>query len=181
MSLKRTIFLSLYYGFATHLPDSYAPVIGGVCNRIRIFCCRRIFKRCGNVTTINRKVYFGNGCDVEIGDYSGMGANSQLTHNIKIGDGVMMGPETLVLLNNHSITDTSRPMYTQAYTAEATVTLGDDVWIGQRAIILPGRTVAKGSVVGAGAVVTKDFPPYSVIGGNPARLIRSRLDGDSIK
>lgn len=175
MSLKRLIFLSIYYGFATHLPDSYMPVIGGICNRIRIFCCRRIFKSCGKISTINRKVYFGKGHEIEIGDFSGMGANSQLTHNIKIGNGVMMGPETLVLLNNHSTADTSTPMYTQPYAPESTVTIEDDVWIGQRVIILPGRTIARGSVVGAGAVVTKNFPPYSIIGGNPARLIRSRI------
>ena len=66
-------------------------------------------------------------------------------------------------------------MRVQPELPETTVTIEDDVWIGQRVIILPGRTIAKGSVVGAGSVVTKDFPPYSIIGGNPARLIRSRL------
>ena len=52
------------------------------------------------------------------------------------------------------------------------VTIEDDVWIGAGAIILPGTTIHKGAVIGAGAVVTKDVPPFSVVVGNPARIVR---------
>jgi phosphonate metabolism protein (transferase hexapeptide repeat family) len=58
------------------------------------------------------------------------------------------------------------------------VIVGHDVWIGHGAIILPGRTVSTGAVVAAGAVVTKDVAPYTVVAGNPARLIRSRFPPD---
>lgn len=58
------------------------------------------------------------------------------------------------------------------------ISIEDDVWIGARAIILPGVTIAKGSIVGAGSVVTKSFPPYSVIAGNPARIVKSRLPNE---
>ncbi|MDE6065434.1 MAG: acyltransferase [Duncaniella sp.] len=173
--MKRKFFLILYYGFATHLPDSYLPVIGKICNRIRIFCCRHIFHECADIDTINRNVYFGNGARIEIGEHSGLGANSHITNNIKIGRDVMIAPELHVVFRNHNISDINVPMRVQPELPETTVTIEDDVWIGQRVIILPGRTIAKGSVVGAGSVVTKDFPPYSIIGGNPARLIRSRL------
>lgn len=72
--MMRKFWLVLFYGFANHLPDSYTPVLGGVSNRIRIFLCKRIFKECGKVSTINRNIYFGNGKDIVIGDYSGIGA-----------------------------------------------------------------------------------------------------------
>jgi acetyltransferase-like isoleucine patch superfamily enzyme len=52
----------------------------------------------------------------------------------------------------------------------------DDVWVGARAIILPGVTIGHGSVIGAGAVVAKSVPPYSIVVGNPGRVVRSRLD-----
>jgi phosphonate metabolism protein (transferase hexapeptide repeat family) len=55
------------------------------------------------------------------------------------------------------------------------VTLGHDVWIGHGAIILPGRRIGTGAVVAAGAVVTKDVAPYTIVGGNPARVIRRRF------
>jgi chloramphenicol O-acetyltransferase type B len=61
-----------------------------------------------------------------------------------------------------------------------TTSIGHDVWIGHSAIILSGVKVGNGAVVGAGSVVTKDVPPYGVVVGNPAKLIRYRFDGDMI-
>jgi chloramphenicol O-acetyltransferase type B len=58
--------------------------------------------------------------------------------------------------------------------------IGNDVWIGRRAIILPGITIGDGAVVGAGSIVTKDVAPYAVVAGNPARLIRNRFTDDQI-
>ena len=59
--------------------------------------------------------------------------------------------------------------------------IGNDVWIGNRAIILQGVTVGNGAVIGAGSVVTKDVPPYAVVAGNPARLIRYRFDETTVE
>lgn len=58
------------------------------------------------------------------------------------------------------------------------VTIGNDVWIGHGAVVLPGRSIGHGSVIGANAVVTKDVPPYTIVAGNPARVIRPRFDAD---
>jgi virginiamycin A acetyltransferase len=59
-------------------------------------------------------------------------------------------------------------------------TIGDDVWIGHQAFIMPGVTIGSGAIIGAGSVVTKDVPPYTIVAGNPAKLIRKRFDEDTI-
>lgn len=61
------------------------------------------------------------------------------------------------------------------------IVVGDDVWIGQCAIILSGVTLGQGCVVGAGAVVAKDVPPYAIVAGNPARIIKYRFEGDALE
>ena len=58
--------------------------------------------------------------------------------------------------------------------------IGNDVWIGQNAVILPGVTIGRHCVVAAGAVVTKDVPPYAIVGGIPARIIRYRFSDEQI-
>jgi len=59
-------------------------------------------------------------------------------------------------------------------TSKASITIGDDVWVGAGAVILPGVTIGRGAVVGAGSVVTKDVAPYAICAGNPARVLRVR-------
>ena len=174
MNIKRIFFLSLYYGFAKYLPDSYAPIVGKICNRIRIFCVKRIFRRCGNVATICRGVYFGNGAEVEMGDGSSLGPHNVVPNNIKIGNSVMLGPEILILKVNHRFDRKDVPMGLQGTMPVRPVEIGNDVWIGQRAIILPGKHIGSGSIVGVGSVVTKDVGDYQIVGGNPAKLIRNR-------
>lgn len=86
----------------------------------------------------------------------------------------MMAPEVIILSSNHEFKDRSTPMIMQGQRREEPVVICDDVWIGTRAIILPGVKIGSHSIVGAGAVVTKDVPEYSIVGGNPARVIGSR-------
>ena len=64
----------------------------------------------------------------------------------------------------------------KAYPRKGNTTVGNDVWLGYRATILPGVTIGHGAVIGAYAVVTRDVAPYTIVGGNPARLIRQRFD-----
>lgn len=170
----RYLFLILYYGLAQYLPCSYLPVIGRISNAIRIYCCRHIFKQCGKVSTIDRRVYFGSGRDVEIGDYSGIGRNSHLPNNIVIGKYVMMAPEINILPDNHNFSRTDIPMCFQGNSKSEPTTIGDDCWLGLRVIITPGRYIGDGCILAAGSVVTKDVEPYTIVGGNPAKLIRNR-------
>ena len=59
--------------------------------------------------------------------------------------------------------------------------VGNDVWIGYRALILPGVRIGDGAIIAAGSVVTRDVPPYTVVGGNPARPIRARFPEDTVR
>ncbi|WP_352232128.1 DapH/DapD/GlmU-related protein [Marivivens sp. LCG002] len=78
------------------------------------------------------------------------------------------------MATSHGHTRTDIPIIAQGEAEERPVKIGNDVWIGTRSIILPGVSIGDHSIIGAGSIVTKSFPAYSVIGGNPAQLIRSR-------
>lgn len=90
---------------------------------------------------------------------------------IQIGDDVYLGTLVQVLAVNHVINDTTRPISHQGITAQG-ITIETGAWIGSGAILLDGVRIGRNSVVGAGAVVTKDVPDYSVAVGNPARVVR---------
>jgi maltose O-acetyltransferase len=101
---------------------------------------------------------------------------SKVPNDIKIGMDVMMGVNVTIFGSNHKFDRTDIPMRKQGMKKYDPVEIEDDVWIGSNSIILPGRKISKGTIVAAGSVVTKDFPPYSIVGGNPAKLIKSRLE-----
>jgi len=91
---------------------------------------------------------------------------------ITIGDRVYTAPLVQMLAVNHVFEDPTRPMVEQGITAEGIV-VEDDVWIGAGAILTDGVRVGRGAVVAAGAVVTQDVPPHTVVGGVPARVLRT--------
>ncbi|MCX6050768.1 MAG: acyltransferase [Chloroflexi bacterium] len=94
---------------------------------------------------------------------------------ITIGNRVYTAPLVQMLAVNHVYSDPTRPIIDQGITAEG-ITIEDDVWIGAGAVITDGVRIGQGAVVAAGAVVTKDVPPYTVVGGVPARVIK-KIDG----
>jgi len=87
---------------------------------------------------------------------------------IRTGDDVSIGPEAAILTLGHD------PQSAEFADRGGDVVVGDKVWIGFRAIILPGVTIGEGAVVAAGAVVTRSVEPYSIVGGTPARKIGER-------
>lgn len=170
--IGQIICLALYYGFAQFLPKSntFFNVGGG----IRYCLCKHIFKKCGKHVNIERKAFFASGIDIEIGDYSGIGINAHIPNGTIIGDYVMMGPNCFILDVNHKVSDVDTPMCFQGHVSKKITRIGNDVWIGRDVHMTPGRTIADGSIIAMGAVLTKDFPPYSIVGGNPAKLIKYR-------
>jgi maltose O-acetyltransferase len=172
VGVYRSISWIIYYLFARHLPSNYAPYSFGS-KRIRAFLCKPLFKRFGNNVDIGPNVEFFNVRSSEIGNNSGIGAHSSIG-TVKIGNHVMMGTHCLIISQNHRFDDINIPMCQQGFKEERPVVIEDDVWIGSRVIILPGVRIASGSVIGAGAVVTKDVEPGAIIGGNPAGVIGYR-------
>lgn len=109
---------------------------------------------------------------------------------LTIGNYVSIAPDVTFLLGvNHQVdTATTFPFYTKLIRrseidalSKGPITIGDEVWIGTRAMIFSGVTVGKGAIIAAGALVTKDVPPYAIVGGNPAKIIRFRFQEDVIQ
>jgi acetyltransferase-like isoleucine patch superfamily enzyme len=94
---------------------------------------------------------------------------------VSIGDRVFTSPMTQLIAVNHVFNDPKMPFSEQGITAQGIV-IEDDVWLGANVVVTDGVRVGKGAVVAAGAVVTKDVPPYTVVGGVPARVLRT-IDG----
>jgi acetyltransferase-like isoleucine patch superfamily enzyme len=108
-----------------------------------------------------------------------IGRNSRIERNctldarspLKIGDNVGLSPEVMILAGTHDVND---PEFKDSEVGPWAVTIEDHVWIGSRAIIMPGVTVGHGAVVAAGAVVTKDVAPLTIVAGVPAKPIGTR-------
>jgi len=114
---------------------------------------------------------------LKIGDnvLIGKQCNFYAGSGIKIGDNVMIGNNVSIISNDHEFKNKSRPMKLQHLHYEKTpVVIEDDVLMGDKAIILKKVRVSRGSIVGAGAVVTKNVPEYTIVGGNPAKIIGTR-------
>ncbi len=115
------------------------------------------------------------GRDSLVGEYSIIRGQGGVT----IGDRVYTSPFTQIIAVNHVFDDPNRPFVEQGITAEGIV-IEDDVWLGAGSVITDGVRVGRGAVVAAGAVVTQDVPPHTVVGGVPAKVLRE-IDGNSIK
>jgi acetyltransferase-like isoleucine patch superfamily enzyme len=118
---------------------------------------------------------------LHIGDNSNVGPYSYIgcSGYVEIGDNVMISPRVSIYAENHNYPLTSIPIKDQGVT-RSFVKIEDDCWIAANSVILAGVTIGRGSVVAAGSVVTKDVPPYSIVAGVPAKVIKQRKK-DSIR
>ena len=113
-------------------------------------------------------------CDID--DFCNIGANCRLgtTSQIKFGKHVLLAANCYIGGAQHQFDRLDVPIMRQGYESRGGVVIEDDVWLGANVIILDGVTVGTGSVIGAGSVVTKDIPPYSIAVGVPAKVKDSR-------
>ena len=171
--LAQSIAVFMFYAIAAHLPGPGMP-LGHFGHWLRRFLAKRFLKRCGRGVRIAPGSRIQAGKRVSLGNNSNVGQGCWLLGDITIGNNVMMAPEVIVLSSNHEFSDVTRPMIEQGQGPDQPVCIGDDVWIGTRAIILPGVKVGSHSVIGAGCVVTKDVDEWVIVGGNPGRVIGRR-------
>ena len=162
----------LYHALVRFLPSSAAPG-GRLWRNIRSWTCRPLFTTCGYDVNVERGALIGRRT-VSIGSHSGIGAHTRIHTGTQIGDNVMIAANVLVVTCNHRTERIDIPMIQQGRMPVRPVRISDDVWIGERAIILPGVTIGAHSIIGAGAVVSRDVPPYAVVVGNPGRIVKYR-------
>jgi len=172
----RYSLLVTYYAILRHLPQ-YLPN-GRECRNIRSKCCKYIFGRCGNNVNVKRGVFFGSGKNIQIGNDSDIGINCQILGidgggELIIGDNVMMAPEVIILTVAHDISNSSGLLNTSKRKVTRVI-IEDGAWIGIRSVIMPGVRIGRNAIVGAGAVVTKDVLPDTIVGGVPAKVIKLR-------
>lgn len=157
------------------------------------FFCQFITLRGCQYITIGSNVVFGKNTvltawdcyqgldytpDITIGENCSFGEYNHITaiNRIQIGCGVLTGRWVTITDNSHGMTDFEslklKPLKRQLC-SKGPVIIGNNVWIGDKATILPNVTIGDGAVIAANSVVTKDVPPYSVVGGNPARILKT--------
>ena len=138
-------------------------------NRVRIL--KELFGVCGDAPFIKPPFHCDYGFSIEVGDK--FFANYECVFldaaRIVIGDNCLIGPHTCIFAINHPLDPDARRT---GVAKGAEVHIGDDVWIGANAAILPGVHICQQCVIAAGAVVTKDVPPHSLVAGVPAKIIK---------
>lgn len=135
------------------------------------------FKKIGKNTDIHRSNQFVDSNNIEIGEnvFIGFGGLFIGSGGIKIGNGSILAHKIEITTRNHNYNspDLNYLPYDKNYIYKR-VEIGENVWIGSNVLILPGVKIGEGAVIGMGAVVVKDVPPYAVVGGNPAKVIKYR-------
>jgi acetyltransferase-like isoleucine patch superfamily enzyme len=132
--------------------------------------------------------------NVQLGDFSYVGTENKIS-NTTIGKFCCIGPQVLMGLGMHPTNTfvSSHPIFYSTakqsgitfsdkhyFNEHKVTTIGNDVWIGARSIVLDGVNIGNGAIIAAGSIVTKDVPPYSIVGGVPAKLIRWRFTESEI-
>ena len=147
--------------------------------RIRVGYYRYVCGSMGKDVRFSEGVVIQNPGGLFIGNNVGINRDVWINAGgrVEIGDDVIIGPKVIIHSANHKFDLLDIPIRLQGW-VKAPVVIEEDVWIAGGVIILPGVRIGKGSVIGAGAVVTKDVPPYSIAIGVPAVVRGSRKQAE---
>lgn len=150
-------------------PGSSVASVGNVG---RIFFLKKIARSVGEGCLIRSEAIINKPENFSIGKNSGIGFRAIISceDSVVIGDRVLMGPDVIIYTTNHIWSENLGTYYKQGLLKKM-VSIGDDTWLGARCVILPGISIGRGVTVAAGAIVTKDVPDFSIVGGVPAKII----------
>lgn len=183
---NRILFRKIHCGLSVEL-----PVAGDFQydRGLRIGAFTRIYLGASSGLWIGRNVSLGRDVHLQtdsgfirVGSGTTIQDQCRLYGNIKIGSGCVFAPNVYASSGTHVFDrQPTLPiqMQEQLYNAsDKPIEIGDDCWIGVNAVLMQGVTIGKGSIIGAGSIVTKEIPPYSVAAGAPAKILRQRLKFD---
>ena len=172
----RKVWLIVYYGFARKLPKSNRGAVGKFAKWLRGKCAKHLFAECNGDVNLEQGAYVGNGRSFHVLGDCGIGKDFAC-HNriVTIHGQLMMGEEVMFLGGGHKFDNPDVPIGAEGDLLDTPLEICEDVWIGARVMVLPGcKKIGAHSIIGAGAVVTKDVPDYAIVAGNPAKVIRMR-------
>ncbi len=147
-------------------------------NKKKVKLLKKSLLKCGSKVFIDPSVEIAEPTLVSVGNYCHIQMDCKLFGfggGIEIGDGTILSHDIQIFARNHNYdSDDLRYIPYDERDIAKKVKIGENVWVGARTTILPGVTIGDGAVIGAASVVTKDVPPYAVVGGNPAKIIKYR-------
>ena len=146
------------------------PFAGPVFRYWRSFLLRLWGARIGKRCAIAASAKIWQPWNLELGDYVAVGPRAEIYNVAKItmGSNITISQDSYLCTASHDISKLKKPLIFKP------IVIGDSAWVAARAMVLPGVTIGEGTVVAAGAVVTKDVEDWTVVGGNPARFIKKR-------
>lgn len=140
--------------------------------KFRAFTGRLMFASIGS--ELNLEKHINAAYTLTVGNNSGLGENAYIQGETHIGDNVMMAKNVRIFTRNHNFSRMDIPMNKQGTQKEKSVIIGNDVWIGDSAMLLPGTKIGNGVIIGGGSVVRGIIPDYAIVVGNPAEVIGYR-------
>lgn len=173
--VKQLLGYLLYVFLGSWLPHYQLGYSWPVSTFIKRLCAKLMLVECGRDVDLGRHISFSR--HVSLGDKSSIGDNAYIVGEVHIGKNVMMAPNCALIASNHVYRDISVPMNLQGSTF-APINIGNDVWIGYGVIITAGVNIGDGAIIAAGSVVTKDVEKYAIVGGIPAKKIKSRIESN---
>ena len=173
--MKIVYYVLFYLTNCLSVPYRWA-ILDYLYRKTRESLARKLFRFTGKDAVIRPKLKISYLSEISIGARSSLGDRNMIVAvgGLEIGTDVMIGPEVMILTQNHEITPIEEKLI-EGKIQTKKVTIGDDVWIGARVILLPGAKIGRGTVIAAGTVVPgKEYHENVVLGGNPAKIIKQR-------
>ncbi len=165
----------------------FSPVVEGMfrsLNRLRSVLLARFifrFEQCGAGFVCGKNCFFSPRRRVVIGNRVFIGPGAYVVADLTIGDDVLFGPQVMILGGDHQFRIPGKVIRDSGAAPMVPVVIGDDCWVGARTLILKGVTVGTGSIVAASSLVLKDVEPFSIVGGQPAKVIGRRFEGEMMQ